>query len=93
MDDTPVFTVAGAAFVLIDGTGSTAVLAVDEFEAGALVAGNPDLYEEVWSDEAEFVGIRVDLARAPERRVHELIVAAWRNKAPVELVIRDQAPR
>lgn len=77
----PVFAVAGAVFLVVEAGGTTAVVAVDEYEAGAMVAGHGDLYEEVWSDGSEFVGLRVDLRRAPERRVHELITAAWRNKA------------
>ena len=86
LDDLPVFTVAGTVFLTVEASGTTAVLAVDEYEAGALVAGHQDLYEEVWSDESEFVGVRVDLLRAPERRVQELVVAAWRNKAPAHLL-------
>ena len=76
----PAFAVAGEVFLAVEAGGTTAVVAVDEYEAGAMVAGHQDLYEEVWSDGAEFVGLRVDLRRAPERRIHELIAAAWRNK-------------
>src|SRR5690242_20328437 len=81
----PVFTVAGARFLGVETSRTTAVAAVDEWEAGALVAGHQGLYEEVWQDEAEFVGVRIDLARAPEGRLRELVTAAWRNKAPEEL--------
>lgn len=77
----PAFAVAGAIFLIVEASGTTAVVAVDEYEAGAMTAGHQDLYEEVWSDGAEFVGLRVDLRRAPEQRIHELIAAAWRNKA------------
>lgn len=91
--DLPVFTVDGTVFLTVEASGTTAVLAVDEYEAGALVAGHQDLYEEVWSDESEFVGVRVDLRRAPERRVQELVVAAWRNKAPSHLLPPPRSPR
>jgi hypothetical protein len=92
-DDCSTFTVAGTVFIVVESSGTTAVLAVDEHEAGALVAGHQDLYEEVWSDDSEFVGVRVDLRRAPERRVQELVVAAWRNKAPGHLLPPPRRPR
>jgi hypothetical protein len=82
---TPVFSVAGVGFLRIEASGSTAVVAVDEYEAGALVAGHQDLYEEVWEEVAGFVGLRVDLARAPEQRLRDLDESAWRNKAPEHL--------
>ena len=91
--DLSMFTVAGTVFIIVEASGTTAVLGVDEYEAGALVAGHQDLYEEVWSDESEFVGVRVDLRRAPERRVQELVVAAWRNKAPGHLLPPPRTPR
>jgi hypothetical protein len=80
-DGMPLFTVAGASFLRVEPSGSTAVVAVDEYEAGALVAGHQDLYEEVWEFDA-FAGVRVDLARAPEQRLRELVRSAWRSKAP-----------
>ncbi len=81
----PVFSVAGERFLGVEKSRTTAVVAVDEWEAGALVAGHQTLYEEVWHNETEFVGLRIDLVRAPEARLRELVVAAWRNKAPSEL--------
>jgi hypothetical protein len=84
----PVFSVGGERFLGVEKSRTTAVVAVDEWEAGALVAGHQTLYEEVWRDETEFVGLRIDLARAPEARLRELVVSAWRNKAPAELLPR-----
>jgi hypothetical protein len=80
------FAVGGAPFLYVEDRGSTAVASVDEDHAASVVCGQQDLYEEVWRGEAEFVGIRIDLARAPERQVRDLVVAAWRNTAPAELL-------
>lgn len=82
----PVFSVAGERFLGVEKSRTTAVVAVDEWEAGALVAGHQTLYEEVWHNETEFIGLRIDLGRAPEPRLRELVVAGWRNKAPEELL-------
>lgn len=80
----PIFSVGGQRFLGVEKSRTTAVAAVDEWEAGALVAGHQTLYEEVWHRGEEFVGVRIDLARAPEARLRELVRAAWRNKAPAE---------
>lgn len=85
----PIFSVAGERFLGVEKSRTTAVAAVDEWEAGALAAGHQTLYEEVWRDDVELVGVRLDLVRAPEARLRELVTAAWRNKAPVELVVGD----
>lgn len=85
----PIFSVAGERFLGVEKSRTTAVAAVDEWEAGALAAGHQTLYEEVWRDDVELVGVRLDLVRAPEARLRELVIAAWRNKAPVELVAGD----
>ncbi|MGZ4507812.1 MAG: MmcQ/YjbR family DNA-binding protein [Blastococcus sp.] len=82
----PIFTVAGTGFLGLEKSRSTAVAAIDEDHAAALVAGHQDLYEEVWRKDTMFVGIRIDLSRAPVDQVRELVVAAWRNKAPRHLL-------
>ena len=82
----PMFEVAGEPFLAVEKSRTTAIVGVDEWEAGALVAGHHTLYEEVWHNEADFVGLRIDLVRAPEERLRELVHAAWRNKAPEDLL-------
>ena len=82
----PMFSVAGEPFLAVEKSRTTAIVGVDEWEAGALVAGHQTLYEEVWHNESDFVGLRIDLVRAPEERLRELVAAAWRNKAPEELL-------
>lgn len=84
----PMFAVAGEPFLAVEKGRTTAIVGVDEWEAGALVAGHHTLYEEVWHNEADFVGLRIDLVRAPEERLRELVTSAWRNKAPRDLVTR-----
>ena len=81
----PCFTVGGEVFVALEESRSTVVAAVDEDDAASVVAGDADLYEEVWRDGTTFAGVRIDLARAPAGQVRRLIEAAWRNKAPAEL--------
>ena len=81
----PLFTVEGVGFLGLEKSRTTAIVGVDEHDAAALVAGHQDLYEEVWRKGVEFVGVRIDLARMPEPRLRELIVAAWQNKAPAHL--------
>ena len=88
----PLFTVAGVGFLGVQKGRTTVVLAVDEHEAAALVAGQQELYEEVWRRDDTFVGVRVDLTRVPEPRLRELIVAAWRNTAPRDLVAAHGRP-
>jgi hypothetical protein len=78
------FAVAGEDFLWVEDSRSTAVATVDQDHAASVVNGQPDLYEEVWHGEARFVGIRIDLARAPEGQARALAQAAWRNKAPAE---------
>jgi hypothetical protein len=82
----PLFSVAGTGFLGLEKSRSTAVAAIDEDDAAALVAGHQDLYEQVWRKDTTFVGIRIDLSRVPVDRVRALVVAAWRNKAPKRLL-------
>ena len=81
----PTFSVAGIGFLGLEKSRSTAIAAVDEDTAAALVAGHQDLFEEVWRKDTVFLGVRIDLTRVPIERVRELVVAAWRNKAPAHL--------
>lgn len=85
------FTVAGEDFLWVEDSRSTAVATVDQDHAASVVNGQPDLYEEVWHGEARFVGIRIDLARAPEGQARALAEAAWRNTAPHD--VRGQTRR
>ncbi|MEV0648989.1 MmcQ/YjbR family DNA-binding protein [Phytomonospora sp. NPDC050363] len=85
----PSFKVHGRPFVGPEQGETHAVVAVGREEAAIAVAEDPDVYEEVWRVEETdrvFVGLRVDLAKAPADRFAELVVHAWRNQAPKELM-------
>lgn len=84
----PSFKVRDKGFVVVQNGGTHAILSVDEKQAKAAVAEDARVYEEVWRDGRIFVGVRVDLAKAPPERVRELVEEGWRNKAPKRLVAK-----
>jgi hypothetical protein len=96
----PGFKVAGKAFAGLEKGHRTAVFSISQEEAAKAVAEDPGTYEEVWRTAAarSFVGVRVDLAKASNKRVQELVEHAWRNKAPRRMVaaydaMKDGRPR
>lgn len=64
---------------------------VDESEARGAAAGHP-AFEELWWGK-RIAGVRVSLTAAPTDRVRELILDAWRRKAPKRLVAAFDAGR
>lgn len=77
------------ASVYQDGAHPHAIVHVAETEASAAVTDAPEMFEEVWRTHGQrriFVGLRVDLLNVPGARCRELIVSAWRNRAPKRLV-------
>lgn len=80
------FKVAGKSFVGVEKGGATMTIAFAEKAAKALVAGHPDVYEEIWRDGKVFMGLRVNLSGVPARRVHELVEISWRHRAPKHIV-------
>lgn len=84
----PSFKVRGKGFITVQQGNTHALLAVDQAEATALAAADPDVYEEVWrkGNGRIFVGVRVDLAKVSSEHVRELVEHAWRNRAPKRLV-------
>lgn len=82
----PSFKVADKGFVTLQKGETHAILGVDESQASAAVARDPDACEPVWRNERIFVGLRVDLARVTGAHVRELVELAWRNKAPKRVV-------
>lgn len=76
------FKVKDKGLLTIEKGERSALVSVDREAAEAAAAEDPDVYEVVWRSGRIFVGVRVDLERAPAERVRELIVGAWRNKAP-----------
>ena len=85
------FKVRDKGLVTIEKGERSALVSVDRAAAEAAAAEAPDLYEVVWRGGRIFVGVRVDLATAPAERVRELIVVAWRHRAPKRLVAAHDA--
>ena len=83
----PGFRVADRLLAHLEKGETHAIVCVGQAEAGAAVAEQPDVFEEVWREHGRiFVGLRVDLAKVPGKRMQELIEHAWRNRAPKRLV-------
>ncbi len=80
------FKVAGKSFLGVEKEGMTMTVSLPEKEAKAIAAEHPDAYEEIWRNGEIFMGLRVDLPRVPDRRVHELIETSWRHRAPKHIV-------
>ena len=84
----PSFKVRGKPFAGVEKGGATAIVSVDQAEAEAVVAAEPEGFEEVWrnANGRIFVGLRVDLSRVAAGHMEELVGKAWRHKAPKRLV-------
>jgi hypothetical protein len=82
----PGFRVADKLLAHLEKGDKHAIVCVSQDEAKAASAEKPDVYQEVWRDGRIFVGLRVDLAKVPEKRMQELIEHAWHNRAPKRLV-------
>ncbi|RKN43901.1 MmcQ/YjbR family DNA-binding protein [Streptomyces hoynatensis] len=93
----PSFKVKGRPFAGIERDGTTAVAAVAQEEAARAVAEDPEHYAEVWRPGGPhgriFVGLRVELAAVSGDRLRELVVRAWRHKAPKRVVAAYDAGR
>jgi hypothetical protein len=78
------FRVRGHIFVTLPAAGDRAHLFVGEDEVHATVAERPAWCEELWWGR-KLSGVLVHLAEADPVLVNELIVEAWRRKAPKRL--------
>jgi hypothetical protein len=82
----PAFKVRDKVFVVIQKGSTHAIVSVDETQAEAAAAVEPQAYQVVRRNNGRiFVGVRVDLAKASGVRVKELVEQAWRHKAPKSL--------
>lgn len=86
------FRVRGKIFVTVPPDGTSARVFVDEDEARAAVAEQPEVVEELWWGK-RLSGVRVDLARADAGRLAELVEEAWRRRAPKRVVAAYDATR
>ncbi|MEV4757200.1 hypothetical protein AB0J86_19085 [Micromonospora sp. NPDC049559] len=78
------FTVQGSVFAEVLPGGAHAVAFVDEAVVRDMVNEDPAVYTELWHG-PDLVGVRIEVAVAPTRRLDQLIEFAWRRHAPRSL--------
>jgi|tagenome__1003787_1003787.scaffolds.fasta_scaffold19747607_1 hypothetical protein len=83
--DSASFRVRGHIFATLPADGERAHIFVGEEEVHAAVAERPESCEELWWGK-RLSGVRVRLPDADPVLVAELIIEAWRRKAPKRLV-------
>ena len=79
----PSFRIRGHIFATLPPNETLNVM-VDMGETKAVVAAEPDIFEELWWGK-RLRGVRIKLPRADETVVAELLDSAWRLKAPKRL--------
>ena len=85
------FRVGGKIFATVPPEETHLHVFVDEALRIPLVAAKPKVFEDLhWG--AKIVGIRILLKRAPANTVFELLVEAWKRKAPKRLVSQFTDP-
>ena len=82
--DSASFRVRGHIFVTLPADGDCAHVFVEEDDVHAAVTEQPSFCAELWWGK-KLSGVRIQLAEADPVLVHELIVDAWRRKAPLRL--------
>jgi hypothetical protein len=97
--DSASFRVRGHIFVTLPPDGDQAHIFVGEADVHAAVAERPSSCEELWWGK-KLSGVRVRLPEADPILVAELIIDAWRRKAPKRLAatldhpgVSPRAPR
>ena len=89
--DATSFRVRGKIFATVPPEQRHLHIMVDEAEARACAAEDPDAFEELWWGK-RLSGVRVRLRAANRARVNELLTEAWRRKAPKKLLAAFDAP-
>jgi hypothetical protein len=88
------FRVKGKIFATVPEGGKHLHVYVAGDEAHALVAEDPDAYEEiVWGKRSRSDWIRITLAAADRQQVCELLEDGWRAKAPKRVLAAFDADR
>ncbi len=80
----PSFRVGGKIFATVPDADHLRIM-VDRGDIHAAVAEDPAAFQEFWWG-SKLACVVVDLRIAARERVHELLVDAWRRKAPRRLV-------
>lgn len=76
------FKVAGKSFLGVEQGEQTMTVSLDQEQAKAFIAKDPQAYQEIWRNRETFMGLRVELSKVPAQRVRELIKESWRHSAP-----------
>jgi hypothetical protein len=84
------FRVRGKIFATAPPVGDEVRIFVDDHDARAAVTDDPAVFEELWWGK-RLSGLRVRLPGAPAVLVRELLVEAWRRKAPKRVVAAYEA--
>jgi hypothetical protein len=88
----PSFRVRGKIFATLPDQEHLRVM-LDPEETQAAVSANPAAFEELWWGK-QLNGVVVRLRRAPRDQLADLIVAAWRRRAPKRLAAEfERDPR
>ena len=82
--DSASFRVRGRIFATLPADGECAHIFVGEDDIHAAVAEQPSFCEELWWGK-KLTGVRIRLSEADPVLVTELIIDAWRRKAPKRL--------
>lgn len=79
------FRIRGKIFATVPKGGRHLHVFVDEHEARASAAEDPEIFEELWWGK-KLSGVRVSLQGADPDRVRELLLDSWRRRAPKRLL-------
>ncbi|TCO48699.1 hypothetical protein EV646_104521 [Kribbella antiqua] len=81
----PVFKVRKKSFAYMSEDGTRLLLKALREEQEALVAEDPEVYSPSWAS-GRFAWLDVDIARADDEELRELVTEAWRLTAPKYLI-------
>ncbi len=86
------FRVRGKIFATVPPDGEHLHVFVEPELTHAAVGSDPIAFAELWWGK-QLAGVRVTLAEASDDSVAQLLEAAWRRRAPKQLVLRFDAER
>lgn len=81
----PAFKVRKKGFVYLSADETSVMLKALREEQEALVAEDPEVYSPSWAS-GRFAWLEVDLAKADDEELQELLTEAWRLSAPKFLI-------
>jgi len=87
----PAFKVRKKGFVYLAADETSVMLKALREEQEALVAEDPEVYSPSWAS-GRFAWLEVDLAKADDEELQELLTEAWRLSAPKFLIAQHERP-